>query len=67
MYVPHVVGFAVGLAISEEAGARLVQVTATVSALQTRGMPLEIWSYAHDELVGDAAPTPHARRQALAH
>ena len=54
---------AVRLAVAHEAGTRLVQVAGAFGALEAGGVPLEVWCYAHDELVGDAAAAAHARRR----
>ena len=54
---------AVRLAVAHEAGARLVQVAGALGALETGGVPLEVWRHAHDELIGDAAAATHARRR----
>lgn len=58
---PDVVPLAVGLPVSHEARARLVQVLAALGALEAGGVPLEVWRHPQDELVVDLTPAAHAR------
>lgn len=61
---PDVVPLAVGLPVSHEARARLVQVLAALGALEAGGVPLEVWGHPQDELVVDLTPAAHARGRA---
>lgn len=56
---PDIVPFAVGLAISHEASAGLVQVLAAVRTLQAGCMPLQVWGHLQDVLIVDLAPAAH--------
>ena len=64
--VPDVVPAAVGLAISDEAGAVLVEEDGALDALEARGVPLEIGRHAQDVLVGDLTAAADAEAQAPA-
>lgn len=61
MASPDVVPLAVGLPVSHEARARLVQVLAALSTLEAGGVPLEVGGHPQDELVVDLTPAAHAR------
>ena len=57
---PDVVPLAVGLPVSHEARARLVQVLAALGALEAGGVPLEVWRHPQDKLIVDLTPAAHA-------
>lgn len=58
---PDVVPLAIGLPVSHEARARLVQVLAALRTLEAGGVPLEVGGHPQDELVVDLTPAAHAR------
>lgn len=55
--LPYVISFAVGLAIPDEASARLIQVLAAFRALQAGCMPLQVRGDSQDVLVMDLTST----------
>lgn len=57
---PDIVPLAVGLPVSHEARARLVQVLAALGALEAGGMPLQVGRHPQDKLVVDLTPAAHA-------
>lgn len=57
---PDVIPLAVGLPVSHEARARLVQVLAALGALEAGGVPLEVGRHPQDKLVVDLTPAAHA-------
>lgn len=57
--LPYVVSFAVGLAVADEASARLVQVLTALCALQTRCVPLQVRGDPQDILVMDLTSAAH--------
>lgn len=57
---PDIVPLAVGLPVSHEARARLVQVLAALGALEAGGVPLEVGGHPEDELVVDLTAAAHA-------
>lgn len=52
--------FTEGLAVSEEAGAGLIQRLLALRALQTLRVPLQIREHPQDEAIPDLMPTTHA-------
>ena len=62
--VPDVVSAAVGLSITDEASAVLVEEDGALDALETRGVPLEVRCHAEDVLVSDLTTATYAKAQA---
>lgn len=60
---PNIVPLAVGLALPNEARARLVQELVALGALEAGGVPLQVGGHPQDVLVVDLGPAPHAQAQ----
>lgn len=58
-HLPNVIPLAVGLALSDEAGTRLIKELMAFSTLETCCVPLQVWGYPQDILVVDLRSTPH--------
>lgn len=61
--LPDIVGFAVGLSIAHEACTTLVQKLAALDALETLGMPLQIWCHTQYKLVVYFTATTETHRE----